>query len=128
MKKINSELPDSIKNASDLLDLIITMNSAAAYEQAIDKKPYQFLIEAGIGDEVWAYMEKEPHIENPSDITWGEALNLVLKCKYKERFFSDKYLLATIKKEWDENENKDDVENRANGLEEFRIYMRKLFE
>ena len=69
------------------IDFIEMMNGAATYYQDIVKKPHEFIKESNISD-IESYVLQSHHLRSLDDITWGEAMNIVLTKKFPT-FFSD---------------------------------------
>tara|TARA_Y100001935_G_C17269006_1_gene490825 strand:- start:576 stop:848 length:273 start_codon:yes stop_codon:yes gene_type:complete len=69
------------------IDFIKMMHGAATYYQDIGKKPHEFIKESNILD-IESYVLQSHHLRTLDDITWGEAMNIVLTKKFPT-FFSD---------------------------------------
>ena len=69
------------------MDFIKMMHGAASYYQDIGKSPHEFIKESNILD-LESYVLRSHHLRTLDDISWGEAMNIVLSKKFPT-FFSD---------------------------------------
>lgn len=69
------------------MDFLRMMYGAASYYQDIGKKPYEFIKESNISD-LEGYVLRSYHLRTLDDITWGEAMSIILSKKFPT-FFSD---------------------------------------
>ena len=69
------------------IDFIKMMHGAATHYQDIGKKPHEFIKESNISD-LESYVLQSHHLRSLDDITWGEAMNIVLAKKFPT-FFSN---------------------------------------
>lgn len=69
------------------MDFLRMMYGAASYYQDIGKKPYEFVKESNILD-LESYVLRSYHLRTLDDITWGEAMSIILSNKFPT-FYSD---------------------------------------
>ena len=75
------------KNADidKLIDYIQMMHNNATYYQDIGKQPHEFIKGSDILD-IESYVLQSHHLRSLDDITWGEAMNIILIEKFPTYF------------------------------------------